>query len=618
MFLKIKSLREFLDQLEAIGQLKRITHPVDPYYEMTEISDRTLKLKGPALLFENPLGHNLPVVTNLFGTRERIAMGMGQPSVSGLKEVGNILSYLRAPEPPGSFKEVIRKIPVFSKIFNMPTKRISRAPCQEIILEGEDVDLSQIPVMTCWSGDVGPLLSWGLTVTKGPTKKRQNIGIYRQQKIGRNKVIMRWLSHRGGALDFKDWIEKKPGCRFPVSVAFGADPATTLAAVMPIPDTLSEYAFAGLLRGCKTEVVQSISNHLNVPANSEIILEGFIDPEELAEEGPYGDHTGYFNEVERHNVLTITHITMRNKAIYHSTYTGRPPDEPAILGVAMNEVLIPILKKQFPELVDFYLPPEGCSYRVAVIAIKKQYPGHARQVMMGAWSFLRQFMYTKYIIVCDEGVDPRDWESVAKAMTDNISPIADALFINKTPIDSLDFASPAVGLGSKMGLDATIKWEVEREKRVEPIPPPASFNINFLSQWRRHHPTVTDIKLPRFTGQRFIFIQMKKKKSGQSRELMGNLVTFLEKVGDIKFIAVFDEDINLSIWEDVIWAIATRTDPERDILRVDRGKKRSSILVFDATNKLPGEVQRKWGKPIKKDPEIIAKIDRIWDQLNIT
>lgn len=459
-----KDFRSFIEQLEKIGQLKRIQQPIDPKYEMTEISDRTLRSGGPALLFENPIGFEMPVLTNLFGTEERVALGMGLQRTDELRGVGELLAYLKEPEPPKGFRDVLDKLPVFRQVLNMPTKCLKKAPCQAIIWQGDDVDLDKIPVMSCWPGDVAPLLSWGLTITRGPTKKRQNIGIYRQQKLSKNKIIMRWLAHRGGALDFQDWQVNHPGEPFPVSVAFGADPATILASVTPVPDTLSEYAFAGLLRGTKTEVVKSISNDLEVPASAEIVLEGYVDPNEYADEGPYGDHTGYFNEVERYHVFTITHMTMRKNPIYHSTYTGRPPDEPAILGVALNEVFVPILQKQFPEIIDFYLPPEGCSYRMAIVTMKKQYPGHAKRVMMGVWSFLRQFMYTKFVVVCDDDVNARDWKDVIWAITTRMDPARDTLMIENTPIDALDFASPIMGLGSKMGLDATSKWPGETQR----------------------------------------------------------------------------------------------------------------------------------------------------------
>jgi 4-hydroxy-3-polyprenylbenzoate decarboxylase len=462
--MKYKDLRDFIRQLEAKGELVRITQPIDTDLEMTEIADRTLRAGGPALLFENPKNHDMPVLANLFGTPERVALGMGEDSVVALREFGKLRAYLNEPEPPNGLKDLWEKLPVFKQVLNMPAKVLKKAPCQEVVLTGDDVDLSKIPVQRCWPGDAAPLVTWGLSVTKGPHKKRQNLGIYRQQVIGKNKLIMRWLSHRGGALDFREWCQTHPGEPYPVSVALGADPATILGAVTPVPDTLSEYAFAGLLRGDKTEVVKSISNDLQVPASAEIVLEGYIAQDETAPEGPYGDHTGYYNEVDDFPVFTVTHITHRKNPIYHSTYTGRPPDEPAILGVALNEVFVPILQKQFPEIVDFYLPPEGCSYRMAVVTMKKQYPGHAKRVMMGVWSFLRQFMYTKFVIVCDDDVNARDWNDVIWAITTRMDPARDTVIIENTPIDYLDFASPVSGLGSKMGMDATNKMPGETDR----------------------------------------------------------------------------------------------------------------------------------------------------------
>ncbi|RAT16348.1 MULTISPECIES: 4-hydroxy-3-polyprenylbenzoate decarboxylase [Lonsdalea] len=468
--MKYRDLREFLSLLEDRGELKRITQPIDPHLEMTEIADRTLRAEGPALLFENPIGYDMPVLCNLFGTPKRVALGMGQDDVSALRDVGRLLAFLKEPEPPRGFRDLMDKLPRFRQVLNMPTKRVSSAACQAHVWQGEDVDLTRIPVMHCWPGDAAPLITWGLTVTRGPFKERQNLGIYRQQVLGKNTLIMRWLSHRGGALDFQEWCQEHPGERFPVAVALGADPATILGAVTPIPDSLSEYAFAGLLRGHKTEVVKCLSCDLEVPASAEIVLEGYIEPGELAEEGPYGDHTGYYNEVDKFPVFTVTHVTQRQNAIYHSTYTGRPPDEPAVLGVALNEVFVPLLQKQFPEIVDFYLPPEGCSYRLAVVTMKKQYAGHAKRVMMGVWSFLRQFMYTKFVIVCDDDINARDWKDVIWAITTRMDPARDTLLVENTPIDYLDFASPISGLGSKMGLDATNKWPGETQREWgEPI-----------------------------------------------------------------------------------------------------------------------------------------------------
>ncbi|EGR2405665.1 3-polyprenyl-4-hydroxybenzoate carboxy-lyase [Vibrio cholerae] len=612
--MNFKDLRDFLDYLEQRGELKRITHPIDPHYEMTEISDRTLRAKGPALLFENPLGYDFPVLTNLFGTPERVAMGMGRQQVQELRDVGQWLAYLKEPEPPRGLKELIEKLPVFKQVLNMPVKRLRRAPCQEIVWQGDEVDLDKIPVMSCWPDDVAPLLTWGLTITRGPHKKRQNLGIYRQQKIARNKVIMRWLAHRGGALDLRDWMEKHPGEPFPVSVAFGADPATILGAVTPVPDTLSEYAFAGLLRGSRTEVVKSISNDLEVPASAEIVLEGYIDPNEFADEGPYGDHTGYYNEVERHHVFTVTHVTMRNKPIYHSTYTGRPPDEPAVLGVALNEVFVPILQKQFPEIADFYLPPEGCSYRMAIVALKKQYPGHAKRVMLGVWSFLRQFMYTKFVIVCDEQVNARDWPQVIAAMVNHMSPLRDTLFIEHTPIDSLDFASPVVGLGSKIGLDATVKWPAELVlSNSDQSDKTTELSLEVLKACLSDEADVLDVALPEAANGKLVLLLINKQEAGQAQQLLERVVDKLNGDSPLKFVILCDDDVNIHDWNDVIWAMTTRMDPARDSLRIVG----QDLICFDATNKLPDEVEREWGTPIRKDPKLVAKIDSLWDELGI-
>jgi 4-hydroxy-3-polyprenylbenzoate decarboxylase len=468
--MKYSDLREFLAFLEKQGELVRITQEVDPNLEMTEISDRALRAKGPALLFENPKGYSTPVLCNLFGTPERVAMGMGQESVGALRDLGTLLAFLKEPEPPKGLRDLWEKRHDFKQVLNMPVKEVKNAPCQEIVIEGDQVDLDQLPIQTCWPGDVAPLVTWALAITRGPGKERQNLGIYRMQKVAKNKLIMRWLAHRGGALDYREWRERYPEKPYPVAIALGADPATTLAAVTPVPDALSEYAFAGLLRGEKTQVVKCIGSDLQVPATAEFILEGFLYPNEEAKEGPFGDHTGYYNEVESFPVFTIERITHRKDPIYHSTYTGRPPDEPAILGVALNEVFVPILQKQFPEIIDFYLPPEGCSYRMAVVSIKKQYPGHAKRVMMGVWSYLRQFMYTKFVIVTDDDIDVRNWEDVVWAMTTRMDPVRDTVMIENTPIDYLDFASPVSGLGSKMGLDATNKLPGETQREWgEPI-----------------------------------------------------------------------------------------------------------------------------------------------------
>ncbi|WP_269533114.1 4-hydroxy-3-polyprenylbenzoate decarboxylase [Chitinimonas sp. BJYL2] len=482
--MKYTDLRDFITQLEAQNELKRIRQPVSARLEMTELCDRVLRAEGPALLFENVPGHTMPVLGNLFGTPRRVALGMGAQDVSALREIGKLLAYLKEPEPPKGLRDAWDKLPLLKQVLNMAPKLVRSAPCQEVVHEGAKVDLSSIPIQHCWPGDVAPLITWGLVVTRGPHKPRQNLGIYRQQLISCNQLIMRWLAHRGGALDFREHAIKSPGTPFPIAVVLGCDPATILGAVTPVPDALSEYQFAGLLRGSKTELVKCIGSELQVPATAEIVLEGSIQPAESgwtgvseagvplkeiggylhALEGPYGDHTGYYNEQDWFPVFTVERITHRPKPIYHSTYTGKPPDEPAVLGVALNEVFVPILQKQFPEIVDFYLPPEGCSYRMAIVSMKKSYPGHAKRVMFGVWSFLRQFMYTKFIIVVDEDVNTRDWKEVIWAITTRVDPSRDTVLVDSTPIDYLDFASPVSGLGSKMGLDATNKWPGETNR----------------------------------------------------------------------------------------------------------------------------------------------------------
>jgi 4-hydroxy-3-polyprenylbenzoate decarboxylase len=491
--MKYRDLRDFIHGLEGMGELRRVLEPVSPRLEVTALSDRVLRAQGPALLFENPTGYKTAALTNLFGTTRRVALGMGAQSLGELRDVGRVLASLKEPEPPKGLKDASRLLQMAKSLWDMKPKVVSRAACQEEIHEGGDVNLKALPIQTCWPGDIGPLITWGLVITRGPQniekpRLRQNLGIYRQQPIGRNQLIMRWLAHRGGALDFRDFALANPGQAFPIAVALGADPATILGAVTPVPDSLSEYQFAGLLRGSRTELVDSgvgeAGRMLQVPASAEIVLEGRIpvaatgfvgvseDGIPLKEkggylhalEGPYGDHTGYYNEQDWFPVFEVTRLTQRPNPIYHSTYTGKPPDEPAILGVALNEVFVPILQKQFSEIVDFYLPPEGCSYRMAVISIKKAYPGHAKRLMFGLWSYLRQFMYTKFIVVVDDDIDIRDWKEVVWAITTRMDPVRDTTLVDGTPIDYLDFASPVSGLGGKMGLDATNKWPGETSR----------------------------------------------------------------------------------------------------------------------------------------------------------
>ncbi len=464
-------LRDFMAQLEQRGLLRRIAAPVSPHLEMTALCDRVLRAGGPALLFENPTGHSMPVLGNLFGTPERVALGMGVADTRALRQFGQVLAALKEPEAPKGFKELMGMGGLLKTLWAMAPKVLRSAPCQDVVIEGDAVDLGTLPIQHCWPGDVAPLITWGLVITRGPAKPRQNLGIYRQQLLSRNQLIMRWLPHRGGALDFAEHARRFPGTPYPVCVALGADPATMLGAVTPVPDSLSEYQFAGLLRGSRTELVQALGCDLQVPASAEIVLEGQILPDAShasgfahALEGPYGDHTGYYNERAEFPVFTVQRITRRKDAIYHSTYTGKPPDEPAMLGVAMNELFVPLLQRQYPEVVDFYLPPEGCSYRLAVVSIRKAYPGHARRIMMGIWSFLRQFMYTKFIIVVDEDVDVREWKDVVWALTTRMDPARDTMLVEHTPIDYLDFASPVSGLGSKAGWDATHKWPGETHR----------------------------------------------------------------------------------------------------------------------------------------------------------
>lgn len=477
-------LRSFLQHLSKIGQLKTIRHPISPKLEMTEVSARALQCNGPALLFNNIPGYSISAVTNLFGHQQRIAMAMGLEKVEQIRSIGEWLAQIKQPNPPEKFKDLFQSLPMVKSALHMQCKTVSNPYCQQNQIHGKQVDLSTLPIQTCWPGDVAPLVTWPLVITKGVNRSRLNIGIYRMQLLDQNRLIVRWLSHRGGALDYEEWKQHHPNEPFPMSVAIGADPATLLAAVTPIPDTLSEFAFAGLLRGNKSVTAQCVGNSLSVPANAEFVLEGHIYPNDEALEGPYGDHTGYYNEQAKFPVFTVERITHRDDPLYLSTYTGKPPDEPAMLAIAMNEMFIPILQTYFPEIVDFYLPPAGCSYRMAVIAIRKQYPGHAKRIMMGVWSVLRQFMYTKYIVVVDDDINIRDHNDVTWAITTRTDPQRDCTTIDNTPIDYLDFASPVSGLGSKMGIDATNKWPAETQRNWgEPMAQDASVVDKIDSIW---------------------------------------------------------------------------------------------------------------------------------------
>ena len=458
-----RSLRDFIARLESTGRLNRVSAPVSPYLEMTEIQTRLIAEQGPAVLFENVVGDDggrfdMPVLVNLFGTVERVAWGMNREP-GQLREVGETLAFLRQPEPPSGWREAIEMLPLLNTVRAMKPRTIGAGPVQEVVLTGDDIDLGRLPIQTCWPGEPAPLITWPLVVTKGPSRSRidnYNLGIYRMQVVGRDKTLMRWLAHRGGAQQHRRWAEEKRE-PLPAAAVIGADPGTILAAVTPVPDTLSEYQFAGLLRGQKVELVRAKTVPLEVPAEAEIVIEGHVSLDDYRDEGPFGDHTGYYNAVEPFPVFTVSAITMRRDPIYLSTYTGRPPDEPSILGEALNEVFIPLLIQQFPEIVDFWLPPEGCSYRIAVVSIKKSYAGHAKRVMMAVWSYLRQFMYTKWVIVVDDDIDARDWKDVIWAVSTRMDPARDITIVENTPIDYLDFASPEPGLGAKIGLDATTK-----------------------------------------------------------------------------------------------------------------------------------------------------------------
>lgn len=600
-------LRSFLKLLEEKGELVRITAPVSPRLEITEICRRLLAVQGPALLFSNVEGSSMPMVANLFGTERRVALAMGRP-LQALEALGERLARLRSPEPPkGGLKGLLATAREMAIVRHMPPRLVKNPPCQEVILEGEQVDLSLLPVMTCWPEDAAPLITWGMVITQPPGGGPVNLGIYRMQVIGRNRLIMRWLKHRGGAQHAR-LHDTTP---MPVAVAIGADPATILAAVTPLPENLSEYAFAGLLREQRAEVALATSLPLPVPAGAEIVLEGYVDLRDQAEEGPFGDHTGYYNEVETFPVFTVKRITMRRDALYLSTFTGRPPDEPAVLALALNRVFVPMLRRQFPEITAFHLPAEACSYRVAVVAMEKQYPGHAFRVMTGIWGFLRQFLYVKYIIVVDAGVDVRNWEAISEVICCNVHGARDLHILRHTPIDYLDFASPHSGLGSKLGLDATHKIGPEREA-VPPSPePPASHACDWPAALLRTVRLILEVRI--FPGGCMTVVRIRKQDPGQGRKAAEAVWRMVPPGCGADSVWVVDEEIHASDWNDLMWVLATRTDPGRDVMI----EEETGRFAIDATTKLPGEVTRPWGRPLEMDPAMVAQVTRRWSEYGL-
>ncbi|MEO5365002.1 MAG: UbiD family decarboxylase [Magnetococcus sp. WYHC-3] len=601
-------LRAFIDYLESQGELVRVRHPVSPHLEMTEICTRLLAERGPAVLFEQVVGHDMPVLTNLFGTQERVGMAIGQ-SLEELERLGELLADLRCPEPParGGLLGAFRMAPKMARIRHMPMRLVRSGPCQEVVMDGTEVNLKRLPLQTCWPEDAGALITWPLVITRALEGGPVNIGVYRMQVIGRNKLIMRWLRHRGGAKH----LASHGGRRMPVAVAIGCDPGTILAAVTPVPDALSEYAFAGLLREERVAVVRGQTVDLPIPATAEIVLEGEVDPNEKADEGPFGDHTGYYNEVERFAVFTVRRITMRRQPIYLTTFTGRPPDEPSVLALALNRVFTPLLKRQFPEITDFHLPAETCSYRLAVVALRKDYPGHAFRAMAGVWGFLRQFLYTKIIIVVDQSVNIRDWDEVMQAVALNVDANRDFQILKNTPIDYLDFAAPVSGLGSKLGIDATTKMEVEQQ--VVPV--------------RTHIPTVQSWDWPRVMRRMVSFLnavhlmpggvcavlQVDKREPSEGRKAAEAIWRMVPPGAGADQVWVVDLDVDPRDWTDILWAAVTRVDPARDILIDERGGR----FAVDATHKLPGETSRVWGRPLIMDPKVVQRVSDYWEQLGI-
>lgn len=598
-------LRTFIRFLERHDRLVRVEAPVEPRLEITEICTRLLAEGGPAVLFTNVVGHAMPLLANLFGTQERVALAVGR-SLEQMEELGEFLARLRQPQPPRSPGEVVELLRTLSPVRHMRPRRISRPPCQEVILEGEEVDLGMLPVMTCWPGDAGPLITWPLVITQGREGGPVNLGVYRMQVIGRNRLIMRWLAHRGGAQHARE-----RGGKLPVAVAIGADPATIVAAVTPIPETLSEYGFAGLLAGSRVAVARGVGVDLPVPAGAELVLEGEVDLNDTAPEGPFGDHTGYYNEVERFPVFTVHRLTMRKDPIYLSTFTGRPPDEPSVLALALNRVFVPLLRQQFPEIVAFHLPAEACSYRVAVISMRKAYPGHPFRVMTGVWGFLRQFLYTKYLIVVDHDVPVTDWGAVVGAMGRHVHAGRDLQTFTNTPIDYLDFASPQPGLGGKLGIDATGKGGVELDAvpgcpiPLGPLPEEWVERVRLQAPWVRRILMIPD------TG--FAVVVVEKERPGEGRGAAEAVFAALPPGAGADQVWVVDRDVNPRSWDDLWWAVATRSDPGRDLV-VERACGRFAI---DATTKLPAETERRWGEVLRMSPEVVERVDRRWGEYGL-
>ena len=594
-------LRAFIAFLQQRGELVRVTAEVDPRLEITEICTRLLHNGGPAVLFERVKGATMPVLANLFGTQERVGLAIGR-DLQELETLGELLAELKQPQPPGGMADLLAMGRRLSRIRHMPTTTLRNPPCREVIWHGDAVDLHRLPIQTCWPEDAGPLVTWPLVITRGRDGGPVNIGIYRMQRLGRNRLIMRWLKHRGGAQHAREH-----GGKIPVAVAIGCDPGTILAAVTPIPETLSEYAFAGLLREKRVATTPGLTVPLPVPAHAEMVLEGTVDLTDLADEGPFGDHTGYYNEVEKFPVFTVHCVSMRRDPIYLSTHTGRPPDEPAILALALNRIFVPLLKKQFPEIVDFHLSMAACSYRLAVVSLDKSYPGHAFRVMVGVWGFLRQFLYTKTIIVVDAGVDVTDWAAVQAAMAAHVHAGRDIQVLHNTPIDYLDFASIQPGLGGKMGIDATRKQGVERVAAAA-MPEPSG-----VAAWvERLRGMVAGIEgiFPQ-PGGRMAVVQVDGQ--GVARQVIDTILARVPPGGGFDQTWVVDRRIDPASPDDLLWVLATRFDPGRDLVIC----RRTGRFALDLTDKDEERTGRRWGRVLEMDEETRALVSRRWAEYGL-